>query len=597
MTGLEYSGDDPGCGKSQESEVYKYFLMSNMEPGLHLCIHAGSLWGSIQEDLKFIKSLNVDNKKLDESQLWTKLCMHSKAHHVDHEKRIDEKKRFSSHPKRLFSDTDTSVGANSPGRVALSSSDSNLHLDHKETFVYEFYQENKMEMKNTRKKLHKKLTQTKEDNAYHFEVGIGDSSSVSPRSNRDKRSVVFEDEKCQKTEPIKPSRAKPKHKSVVTVPSKKLLPSKASSSHHAQKPLVTDSVFERKFKTFVEKSLHTINDIRALLEIGIGPPDGDEDMSRRITRVKEFSNRFSRNCLYPLARQLNDLSGMSPEDVNVNQRLLSSYQTILNGLQAYLTHLPTSFGSCATDKLKTLLKHLLELCGIHTKLFRLPDENGCLDFINGGFYHFQTFKLNAELTLKKIEEHYNAISTHSMLKSANTTKVSLQRGGASKATLKNNAPNKNKIERRLSMYSMSACFRRDANWKKAVESLAKQKLNVKSRYKTSTFRHRPPLVKEPPILPIPSKFKLFCKKSSDMLRRTPVTTPVNEDTITTMVEMESEKDKLGRKEEDAKTHLHFAVNLSTGEIGWGWVSSWCEVRSRICARKGWLLLLFVGDMK
>lgn len=43
---------------------------------------------------------------------------------------------------------------------------------------------------------------------------------------------------------------------------------------------------------------------RSLLECGVNPPDGEEDESRRVVRVKEFSNRFSRNYLYPLARQV-----------------------------------------------------------------------------------------------------------------------------------------------------------------------------------------------------------------------------------------------------------------------------------------------------
>lgn len=63
--------------------------------------------------------------------------------------------------------------------------------------------------------------------------------------------------------------------------------------------------------------------------------------------------------------------------------------------------------------------------------------------------------------------------------------------------------------------------------------------NVKSRYKTSLFKHRPP--REPcgmQILPLPSKCKLLTKKSSSALKHTPHFSPINEDNIVTMIEME-----------------------------------------------------------
>jgi len=47
-----------------------------------------------------------------------------------------------------------------------------------------------------------------------------------------------------------------------------------------------------------------LNPCREILTKGIEPPDGEEDESRRLVRLKEFTNRFSRNYLYPLGRQV-----------------------------------------------------------------------------------------------------------------------------------------------------------------------------------------------------------------------------------------------------------------------------------------------------
>lgn len=78
--------------------------------------------------------------------------------------------------------------------------------------------------------------------------------------------------------------------------------------------------------------------------------------------------------------------------------------------------------------------------------------------------------------------------------------------------------------------------------------------DVKSRYKTSLFKHRPP--KEPyamQILPLPSKCKLFTKKSSVVLRDTPHNTPPNDDNIETLIEADN---KIAKNEyENQKVRL------------------------------------------
>ncbi|VEN55938.1 unnamed protein product [Callosobruchus maculatus] len=91
------------------------------------------------------------------------------------------------------------------------------------------------------------------------------------------------------------------------------------------------------------------------------------------------------------------------------------------------------------------------------------------------------------------------------------------------------------------MYNTTSTFRKDAMWRKMTESVGSKKLrSVKSRYKTAAFRHRPPAEKaQDNMLRLPlSKCNIFPKKSSGILKKTPVMTPINEDNITTMVEME-----------------------------------------------------------
>lgn len=79
-----------------------------------------------------------------------------------------------------------------------------------------------------------------------------------------------------------------------------------------------------------------------------------------------------------------------------------------------------------------------------------------------------------------------------------------------------------------------------------------KKNTVKSRYKTAGFKHRRP--REPDevqILQLPSKCKLFPKRSSMVLKETPHFAPPNEDNIVTMIEVEEKSinEDENRKEE------------------------------------------------
>ncbi|XP_018561085.1 uncharacterized protein LOC108903404 [Anoplophora glabripennis] len=481
--------------------------------------------GSVLDELNYLKKLGFNKKNEDE--IWNKFCVNCDA--GDHEKGdIKAPQKFSSHPKRLCSETDASVASSRRTSVSSKSSDASLNLK-RINFIYE---QNKAKIQNARKN----LTQTGKNVTYKLDLGMGDSCEVTPR-NRDDNIITYYDS-GEKFAGVGEMKEKEDSSSI---PDKLKVPSVSNSERDFEKipsslcsyrNIVTDSIFEKKFRTFIEKSLHTITDIRSLLEGGANPPDGDEDESRRIVRVKEFSNRFSRNYLYPLARQLEELIQMSPRNPTFNQKLLSSYQIILNGLQAYHSHFPTSTGLCSSDRLKMLLAHSVQLCHIHSKVIRRPDDVDN-DFIN-------TFKANAELTLQKVDERFSAKLPDGKQK-PDPPKASAKRAGNAK--ISSNKSRKGSLETRLSMYNVPASnFRKDQHWKKMMELWAKKRTNVKSRYKTATYRHRPPVEKKSPES-LPSKCKLFAKKSSMILKRTPLTTPVDEDNITTMVQMEGGRSK------------------------------------------------------
>ncbi|KAG5895904.1 hypothetical protein JTB14_000516 [Gonioctena quinquepunctata] len=479
--------------------------------------------GSLLDDLNYMKQVQYTKDRLDREF----------SGDYNPNSRKTERGSFSLHPGKL----DDSDSSSSEGNSSSSRSTVNIDLDNLEV--------NKLKIKNERKKLHEKLTRTNRREDIDIDVGIGDACSLTPTNTFKGRNRV-------------------KNKSLHAISERTINASTCAS----QKSIMSESIFEKKFKIFVEKSLHTISDIRNLLEKGIDPPDGDEDISRRQLRVKEFSNRFSRNYLYPIVRQLDDLKNWKPSNPNRNQKLLSAYQIILNGLQAYQNHLPTSIGDCSSDKFKLLLKRLLELCDIHNNFIVASEGNSYGDFLN-------SFRLNAELTLQKIEDHFTAISTESMLKSA-TTKLSLPHYRNEQTINKKNKP-KNNIEERLSMYSTTCSFRKDAFWRRAVENLAKKKFNVKSRYKTALFKHRPPMGKPgTQMLAVPSKCRLFSKKASMVFRKTPHTSPMIEDDITTLIEMEGNAEDDVEKTDENKNEVILLLILTFKELKFG---NSCEVNN------------------
>ncbi|XP_044272835.1 uncharacterized protein LOC123016481 [Tribolium madens] len=273
--------------------------------------------------------------------------------------------------------------------------------------------------------------------------------------------------------------------------------------------------FDKKFKILVERSLKFLTSIRVLFEEGISPPDGEEDCMRRFKRLQEFTSRFSRIYLYPLLRHMDELS--LPEKLGtviINQKLLSAQQVILQGLQAYHTHLPGSIGKCGSDKLKSLLEQTLYLCQIYD-LLKKDTNLETSEFINAMRSHVELLlETLRNFDLKFIEKKSNE---------------SIKKKPKAQCT---------KPKSKLSMYATNASFRKDLELKKALQTLAKKKFSVKSRYKTATFKHRPP-VERPRGTEEQGKMKLFCKHSGN-LKSTPMRSPIREDDIKTMVEIDSE---------------------------------------------------------
>ncbi|KRT83503.1 hypothetical protein AMK59_4540 [Oryctes borbonicus] len=288
--------------------------------------------------------------------------------------------------------------------------------------------------------------------------------------------------------------------------------------------------FEAKLQGIIEKSLNCMEDIRVQLDIGITPPDGLDDLERRKKRSSEFASRFSRNYLYQLNRQLSDLkkllcptSGRSSHQNSLlaKQKITSPYQTILQGLQAYLTHLPISTPMGVPDKIKELLKEVNTLCELQRSYTGIDinsnvKNNELLDI----------YEVRSRCLIEKIDDYYSTASVISLLQSQSKFSLLEQ----SKARKKSN------IKSRYSMYT-GMPTRKDAHWKRAAASLARKKYNVQSKYKTAYFKHRPPIEKQPVVKPV-IKTKPIEKKSSTNIKIKPT---IDDDNIKTLIEMEKEK--------------------------------------------------------
>ncbi|XP_019880855.2 uncharacterized protein LOC109608758 [Aethina tumida] len=298
-------------------------------------------------------------------------------------------------------------------------------------------------------------------------------------------------------------------------PVRKKLKMSARKCSVVHKSDMCDSVFEKKFKAVTERIISGVNDICKLLEEGIAEPDGEEDFSRRNVRVREFSSRFVRNYLYPLNQQLKRFENKPKKQQNINQSLMTCYQLVFQGIQSFHNHLPTSVGNCASDKVKSLMDNALTICQIHIDAFEIAeddDTNECSEYV-------YALKIHAEKLVEKIRNSFTA-------RPNTNVKVT---------TPKPKKPNNMKMQSRYAMYTSSTFYRKDPVFRKALEQITKKKFNVKSRYKTATFKHRPPIEKNSDNLQ--PKSKLFEQRSSSVVNSTPLLSARIDDTVRTQIEI------------------------------------------------------------
>ncbi|CAH0563381.1 unnamed protein product [Brassicogethes aeneus] len=296
---------------------------------------------------------------------------------------------------------------------------------------------------------------------------------------------------------------------------------------NVQKNDIIDSLFDKKFKLVVEKILHGLNDVLLILEKGTPEADGEEDYVKRFDRVKGFSSRFVMNYLYPLEQQLKYFEHGKPQ--TPNQKLITCYHLVCQGVQSYHNHLPTSVGKCAFEKMISLMSDLIKICDIHVGLIENLDESISQEYI-------YSLKKKAEQLIPKLTEIFRSKSNESLLKSNNTRTSLVSKNAKSTKNNKNR-----KFQNRYAMYSSSNFYRKDVAFKKAMDQVSKKKFDVKSKYKTATFKHRPPVEKieetNGNIFQNPKSF--FAKRSSSIIRSSPVLSARIDDTVKTQIEVET----------------------------------------------------------
>ncbi|KAK9888328.1 hypothetical protein WA026_000584 [Henosepilachna vigintioctopunctata] len=291
-----------------------------------------------------------------------------------------------------------------------------------------------------------------------------------------------------------------------------------------------------KSRHFIEKCLSMIKDIGELLNEDVIPPDGKEDLARRKVRTNEFNSRFSRTYMYPLVRQLSSISvpgnaDKSPKDF---PRLATTFQLIFQALQAYNNHLPSTIGRNSYHKLREYLAYVMDVCDKSRRFFEKQPNCAIHEYSD-------TLKSECNFLINKIDDNFLCASVDSLLKSRNPKSgVPTSRSNKNimmpKSKMKENVPNG-----RYAMYNDCMASKRDRQWRRMLEAVEKRKPKVKSRYRTATFKHRPPIEKQNDQMIVQhGKHRLDARKSSTSWKNTPVATPINDDNIQTMIQYEKE---------------------------------------------------------
>lgn len=135
---------------------------------------------------------------------------------------------------------------------------------------------------------------------------------------------------------------------------------------------------KNKMRTIHLKISALIKNIMFQLDSPLLEEDGSMEALRRQKRDSEFSSRFSRTYSYELTRQIQDLPQLMAMKNNftnaqdVCQRIISLYQIVVQGLQAYLKHLPDTLSIDVPGCVCGLLNRTNELTDISLTYMSSP---------------------------------------------------------------------------------------------------------------------------------------------------------------------------------------------------------------------------------
>ncbi|KAJ9574873.1 hypothetical protein L9F63_007968, partial [Diploptera punctata] len=145
-----------------------------------------------------------------------------------------------------------------------------------------------------------------------------------------------------------------------------------------------DGAYSQRIRNIRKNIDRTLDSLLEQLP-NIPEPDGSQDMMRRRKRAVEFSARFARNYLFHLSRQICEIRkemkdsssthrGQHTSRQALYQKLVSAHQTALQGLQAYVRHIPSSVRDAATAKMKEFFQNLTEVSQLCSKLVSSIDS-------------------------------------------------------------------------------------------------------------------------------------------------------------------------------------------------------------------------------
>ncbi|XP_068085140.1 uncharacterized protein [Anabrus simplex] len=142
------------------------------------------------------------------------------------------------------------------------------------------------------------------------------------------------------------------------------------------KSVPKENVHTRRIRSFRKKIFCYLENICDLIG-NIPEPDGIEELRRRQQRAAEFLSWVGRNYHYVLQKQILNIKKQTKRPCigarntffnAISQKLVAAHQTTSQALQAYKHHLPSTVGRGVPEKLRELLKFLVELSHLTVKL-------------------------------------------------------------------------------------------------------------------------------------------------------------------------------------------------------------------------------------